>query len=468
VSSATGRDWGDVALWVAVGMLGPALVGPVAPGSGVARADGAFPASQSILLPVDRPRQIVVAATFGLVFTDDDAATWQYACEVPETRNGRQYALGPPPGDTIHAVSEQGATLSTDDSCTWRLGAGALAGWLVSDVFPDRVDPMKVFALAAPETTDISVTSAFKSVDGGLTYGAPIFTPPQDAIVTGIESAVSAPGTLYLTYYETPGSHPRLMVSTDDGATFMRVDLEPALGAVWPFIAAVDPADARKLYLRLVGQGADGRAFEALAISTDAGGTWTTPLVGPPSVALSGFLRRQSGTLLALLNDPVGSVVSGRRSTDGGVTFVDWPMPLHARGIAERGDTLFVAAEDILDGAALWSSSDEGVAWQPRLRFQQIGGVRPCVRQICAADCDYYSDLNLFPKSVCTAEAGPNPPAKPGCGCALGPGPRRQDGRQDEGVGAVAVTLLLGVVGWGLVRRRRGPTTRVTPHTPRR
>ena len=407
---------------------------------GAAFADGAFPASQSILLPRETPHRIIVAATFGLIISDDDGVTWQYTCEVPETRTGRQYVLGARPGEVIHAVSDLGAAYSSDESCTWHLGGGSLAGLIVSDVFPDRVDPNTVFALAAPETNDISVTSAYKSTDGGVTYGPPIFTPPMDALVTGIESAVSAPGTVYLTYYETPGDHPRLMVSHDAGATFTAVDIEAKLGASRPFLAAVDPEDARKLYLRVQTQGADGKVSEALAISSDDGATWTMPVVTAPGSTISGFLRRESGTLIVLMNDPVGNVVSGRRSTDGGATFTDWPLTLHARGIAERGGELFVAAEDFLDGAALWSSTDEGTSWKPRLRFQQIAGVRACVRQLCATDCDYYSDLMLFPKSVCTATEPPDAGAdggggggNSGCACVLGVGAggcrRRWSGR---------------------------------------
>ena len=53
----------------------------VAAGNGRARADGAFPDAQTVLLPPDRPQQIVVAANFGLVFSEDGGVYWQYSCE---------------------------------------------------------------------------------------------------------------------------------------------------------------------------------------------------------------------------------------------------------------------------------------------------------------------------------------------------------------------------------------------------
>ena len=45
---------------------------------GEARGDGAFPDAQAVLLPRDRPQEIILATNFGLVFTQDGAATWAY------------------------------------------------------------------------------------------------------------------------------------------------------------------------------------------------------------------------------------------------------------------------------------------------------------------------------------------------------------------------------------------------------
>jgi len=93
-----------------------------------ARADGAFPDAQTVLLPADRPQQIIVAANFGLVISDDDGAHWQYTCEAKATTNGRQYSLGAPPDDRIFSLSDFGLATTSDGSCTWRLGTGPFEG----------------------------------------------------------------------------------------------------------------------------------------------------------------------------------------------------------------------------------------------------------------------------------------------------------------------------------------------------
>src|SRR5437763_16996912 len=49
--------------------------------AGAARADGAFPDAQGLLLPSDRPNEIMLATTFGVVVSLDGGQTWTYSCE---------------------------------------------------------------------------------------------------------------------------------------------------------------------------------------------------------------------------------------------------------------------------------------------------------------------------------------------------------------------------------------------------
>ena len=154
-----------------------------------ARADGAFPSAQSVLLPRDRPNEIILATTFGLIFSEDDGATWRYSCENDLTRmtNGGQYMMGPPPGDRIFGTSDRGAPVSGDGACTWTLGGGDLTPMRPTDVFADPTDPSRAFALAVDESNGLE--SAYRSTDAGLTYSGPIFTSPMGGLNTGIESS---------------------------------------------------------------------------------------------------------------------------------------------------------------------------------------------------------------------------------------------------------------------------------------
>ncbi len=58
----------------------------------VRAANGAFPDEFSIHFPASAPHRIHVGANFGLLVTEDDGATWRYACE-PWVSEGSSAAL---------------------------------------------------------------------------------------------------------------------------------------------------------------------------------------------------------------------------------------------------------------------------------------------------------------------------------------------------------------------------------------
>jgi hypothetical protein len=452
------------------GLLAAGLLAGVAALTAPTRAlgDGAFPSSQAVLLPRARPREIILGATFGLIFTDDDAATWSYACETDMTRMGRNYVIGPPPDYRIYGVSDQGAPVSSDGACTWSLGGGALTEpdneALAFDVFPDRANPARVFAIAVPVAPVDPIGSIYRSLDGGLTYEGPIFSPPAMATGTGVEASFSAPQTVYVTWQERAGPHPHLAVSADGGDSWTSSDLLAALGAVTPYLIAVDPTDPRRIFLRLVSPAGGGNPFEALAITEDGGATWSTPL-SLAAGSLTGFARLADGQTL-FATGIVGGGSRLYRSNDAGRTFTSQPLAFKAGGLSERDGVLFIPTDFAADGFALVSSSDLGETWTPRLRFGEIDGIKSCVRSSCQADCNYLVNLTLFGPATCMAhpdggsDAGGPPTSDGGCGCRLG-------GAEIGWLSFVVVAMLL--AGRRRIRRAssstrtRGAKTRPAP-----
>jgi hypothetical protein len=433
-----------------------------------ARADGAFPNSQSVLLPSDRPREIVVGTTFGLIFTEDDGLTWHYSCESSAaTRMGRQYIMGPPPDDRIFGLSDLGVPVTTDGACSWTVGKGVLSATqhLPLDVFPDPSNPLRAFVLALD--LDDGLVSAYRSLDGGISYLGPILTPPMDGVVTGIEVAASAPQRVFVTLYQPP-SRPRLVESLDGGDHWTTTDIEPGIGSVLPFLVGVDPTSSGKVTLRITSGAGDPQPFQGLAITTDAGMTWTTPLKVFGGT-LVGFARLPDETLVAIgttapAMSGVASLPALFRSVDRGQSFTMEPLPFHAMGLAQRAGTLFVAADDFQDGFALASSDDRGRTWIPRLRFRDITSVKDCVSFSCQADCDYLAGVKLFPPEVCNPSSSPDagdPPSDAagsergvetgaGCACRLGD----LDDCARRSVAGAALVLL----GWIVASRRHRGT----------
>jgi hypothetical protein len=427
-------------------------------------ANGAFPASDAVLLAADRPQQIMVATNFGLIISDDGGATWRWTCERPETSMALSYTVGAPPGDRLYARSDLGLAISTDDSCGWHLAGGALAAASVSDYFPDPTAPAHVLAVArlASDAGGATDAAVYESTDGGDTFAAtPIYVAPAGGAVYGVEIARADPQVIYLAL-ATSSSNPMLARSGDAGATWTTIDLQPSIGTRIARIIAVDPEDTNVIYLRVSGGGG-----EQLAVSRDGGMTFVLPVTLTDG-ALTAFARLASGTVLVagfLAGD--GGTTSGVawRSTDGGMTFDTWtltPAP-RLRALAERAGTLYLAGDNYMDGWALAVSSDEGRTLQPILRYDQVSGVQACVAAVCQDSCDEQAGRRIWGAEVCNplpADAGPDggppPKASSGCGC---------DAAATRG-GEPGIAALFVLAGLAAARARRSAATRRRRGTP--
>ena len=109
-------------------------------------------------------------------------------------------------------------------------------------------------------------------------------------------------------------------------------------------------------------------------------------------------------------------------SADAGKSWTMDSLPYHAKGLAERNGTLFMATDNFKDLVALVSSAD-GKSWKSRLRFDQISAIKPCVYASCRASCDLLAGLTIFPSQVCDTMAKPAPPPSKagGCSCTAAP-----------------------------------------------
>ena len=208
---------------------GLAVLVPVTP----ALANGAFPDSDAVLLPADRPQQIGLSTNFGLIISDDGGTSWQWTCERAETSMATAYARGAPPADRLFSLSlDVGLAFSDDDSCSWRRAGGALVTAIATDYFPDPTDPAHVLAIVGPQADGgTGAAAVHDSTDGGDTFAAaPLFVAGAGAELLGVEIARADPRVIYLAI-AAPGPHPMLARSADAGATWAMLDIEPSIGA---------------------------------------------------------------------------------------------------------------------------------------------------------------------------------------------------------------------------------------------
>ena len=386
-----------------------------------AHANGAFPESQRIFAPADRPGELLLATNFGLISSPDDGQRWQWICEHGDVLLGSRYEQG---GPRLYAAAPVGLALSDDGGCSWRHSL-ELEAALVSDLFAEPGNGDRLWVVARKR--DVAAgegPSLFLSTDGGATFGAPRYTVPAGAAIDGVEAARSDPRRVYLTVRRGGESRSEFVRSDDGGATW-RSFTAPVIGANPVRIAAVDPADPDRVYLRV-----QGFPDEALGLTTDGGATITTPLIVPRG-QLTAFVRRADASLLA------AAVETRRRRGPAPVDRRRRPLraprnPLSPRALAERGGRLIAATDNVSDGFAIAASTDAR-AWSPLFHYSDVAAVKACpgiaeVPAICQPSCELQVARGLFSAELCSPPAEPvdaaaDAPAVPapqsGCGCRV-------------------------------------------------
>ena len=200
---------------------------------------------------------------------------------------------------------------------------------------------------------------------------------------------------------------PKLARTSDGGARWTVNDLSAGVGPGFPRIIAVDPDDPDTILLRW----ASVTGGEALVVTRDGGATATAPLSIP--FYFTSFARMSDG---ALVVSAVAAVSPAQRaalfvSHDGGASFQRNDAVPGVLALAQRNGVLYAATDNFGDGYALGASADEGVTWQPVMRFDQIGSIMACLRTNaqCQASCQALAGTGLgspgmiWDQAVCSA-----------------------------------------------------------------
>jgi hypothetical protein len=448
----------------------------VALGSTAVHANGAFPDSQGLLLPADRPTEVMLATTFGVVMSLDGGQTWTYSCEM--MTNGMLaafYNIGPAPRDRVFAITDVSFIYTDDHACTWAKSGGMLASRPPVDYFPDVSNANRVWAALAPAGGTGPYT-IIESLDAGATFNTVRFTSATGDAITGVELSKSDANTAYVTLRSGTNFTPKLAMTKDGGATWTTRDLSAvaAIGNANIRLVSIDPTNPNKIFLRVSIPSGTTKG-DGIALSLDGGATFVSPPpVAVPGGVLNAFTRLSTGTLLVAGIDGIRNLIF--RSTNGGMSFTEIDSPL-VRGLGQRDGVAYAASSDDAtdpNGFALAKSTDDGMTFQPILRFADMKAISSCVKAICASDCETKVNLGVWDESVCTADgpmvdagtahvpdastsdSGTTPMVKGtglfGCSCGAAGGASSGQG----GAAAVGVVLfLLLLVSRGPARRAR-------------
>ena len=395
--------------WFEAKAIRPALALAFACLAHPAFADGAFPDELTVSLPANAPNRIILGTNFGLVVSEDGGQTWRFVCELFITGTTAElinfYKLAS--DGALFAVSAAHLWRSSDVGCSWARAGGTADSVNVSDAFVDPRDSTFVVALASSRSG--SQSGIYPSHDGGRTFEPPLYTTPD--VLTGVEIASSS-GTLYATQVQRTGTagNAYLLKSTDRGAHWIQQQLAVPPDTL-PRIAAVDPVDADKVYLRLLRPPND-----SIAIATDDGRTLSSAVTLSSGIDyFSSFLRTDDGTLYA---GTIGGDLYVQAPGETGFTRRVGPK---TRCLGQRPGTsrIYACGDWLLDGYNLGYSDDGARTFQPMMSFTQIAGPLTCpaVNEFC------YSQFIILQQTLGVGLDAGTPdggqgPAKPGSHCS--------------------------------------------------
>ncbi|MCW5801261.1 MAG: hypothetical protein KIT31_02520 [Deltaproteobacteria bacterium] len=430
-----------------------ALIAALCGVGGEAAANGRPPAGRSITFRHGAEQHIVVGATFGILFSHDGGATWQWMCELAAFYGGEYdpfyaYAAG---GEVWVTTNEQGLHVMRD-GCKFEKvpsGRGVLGRVSTIAMGPDGAvyGGAAVVAMPPDEPGDSRI---YKAGDGSTL--APLSTPGE--VGDWWESIRVAPSDaqrVYLSGFRIRGERQHLLfASSDGGATFQP---RPATGFMTTPGSAIDfvgvaPGEPDVVYARV--QQERDAASQGLYRSDDGGQTWTRILGSNESMSV--LVRHNGDVVAATLR--LGSQVSH----DRGATWQPLASPPHIHCLAENSaGEVWACTQNYsvpavpADGFALMKTTDLAT-WAPVLELKDVQEPVACApgteqqRECEPLWCGVVEYLGIkSPMAAqCAAppvDAPPPPETKPGC-C-------------DAGSHPLAAAAPLALVGLVLLRRRR-------------
>ena len=417
-----------------------------------ARANGRFPATNSIVVAPRDPSFLVLRATYGVLVSQDAGKNWDWVCEQSVGFGGVEdppFALTEKPA--LVGALFGGMTASQDRGCSFAMLGGDVDKRVMTDLVVAKSRPREVLA--------VSSSYASRTDAGEYRYGSAVYRSSDEAVsfhkvgpdvdptvlVETIELAESDPNRIYLSGARaraTGDPEGVILASRDGGKSYVAHTLALLPKERAPYIGAVDPRNPDRLYVRTGGDPdlASGR----LLVSDDGGTTfrvaWTS--TGP----LTGLALSPDGTKVY-----VGSGKDGLLVADAKTLAFEKRAQIYVQCIAVTDTRVYLCSNELY-GFVAGESADDGKTFTPMLRLAGLRGPLACppgstTNEQCVKDWPRLQK-ELGPGAVPPdAGKGPAAPAAAAEGCAAVPGGGR--------VGVVAALVFAAALfAWG--RRRRG------------
>ena len=377
-----------------------------------ALANGRFPESNAIFFASGDPQEIILRTTFGIIVSNDRGKTWDWICDQSIGLAGvEDPMLSVTPDGTVIASSFQGLAISRDKSCNYEFAQGVLKDLVFIDLTSRPSTPGNVIAFASSYDGQDDAgliffsSTLFETKDEGKTF-VPLGMPFDPTLLgETVDVTASDPDRIYVSAVRNPGTAATgvMLTSVNRGQTFTETAIPLVPPERAPFIAAVDPTNADRVYVR-TSAGTDMPS--RLLLSEDAGKTFRTvyTALGP----LSGFALSPDGKKLFVGGPRDGVRVAS--TTD--FQFVQ-KSTIEIQCLTVSTDGLWGCSNE-KSGFVVGLSTDEGATFEPKLHFCDIRGPLAC-----APGSTTHTECSLG--GTASNASPPWPPQRAILGCGGGP-----------------------------------------------
>jgi MYXO-CTERM domain-containing protein len=353
-----------------------------------ARANGRIPQGNQLIVSPSDPTFLALEATFGILVSHDSGGSWGWICEnaVGYSNDGEDPAIAMTQNGLM-AATREGLSVTSDQGCSWHMALRQL----VVDIAARRDGSRTALALASQlQSTsdggdDLYATQVFATTDDGATWvprGVPIDPLLQ---AETIEVAASDPHRIYVSGWKRRAgieggivSGGFILVSSDDGASYAEHPIPLNTNEILsvPFIAAVDPQNANRVYVRVTGEGT-----MRIVASDDGAATFRTAYQGRG--ALAGFALSDDGSKIY-----IGGTVDGVLEAPAKTLQFIQKSSAQVTCLRTIGNVLYACMWDSNWVQLIGVSPDDGATFFPKFYIGCAASALSCPAQSAAAQCD--------------------------------------------------------------------------------
>jgi hypothetical protein len=422
-------------------VLGLSCACAIATASVTAQANSRYPESNQIVFAQHDPDLVLLRVTFGLLVSHDRGRTFDWVCEESIGFSGIEdpmYTVTP--SNAYVGTTFQGLTVTRDNACGWSFVEGDLTSQVFIDLAPNPNDAKNIVVFASSydhqdEAGNILFTSKlWETKDEAQTFEQ--LGDKLDPALLGhtLDLTKTDPNRIYLTALRNPGTQPNafLLTSKDHGKTWEEQEIPLEEGERAIYIAAVDPNDAERVYIRTYNS--VDKPTRLLVRDAPEGGPPTIRTVYNAQGALLGFALTPDGSKVF-----IGGPKDGIRVASTTDFAFEQRSKIEVQCLAVSQDGLWACSNE-QNGFVAGLSQDEGVTFEPRLHFCDIRGPLTCAQGTSTNDrCSQRWPLQKaalgcggLPEGSSSGgpfDAGGGFPAEPnggsnsgnGCGCRAAP-----------------------------------------------